>query len=95
LRRFLRAALLIVALVIVGAELYLLLSGKRFLVREDMTTPGRPYLVAGYGDLGQMTDPKLACTYFNGRRLLTRAYHYSPANFLGRAACPVWLDERE
>jgi hypothetical protein len=55
----------------------------------------RAYSVAGYGDLGQMTDPKLACTYFNGRRLLIRVYHYSPANFLGRDACPVWLDESE
>jgi hypothetical protein len=60
-----------------------------------VTAPGRPYLVAGYGDLGQMTHPKLASTYFNGRRLLTRVYHYSPANLLGRDACSVWLDKRE
>jgi hypothetical protein len=72
-------------------ELLLFVTGKRFLVSERLSTPGRPLFVDGYGDLGEMTSPKWVCRYFNGRRTIIRVFHQSPSDIMGRDSCPVWL----
>jgi hypothetical protein len=60
-------------------------------VTERLSTPGKPFLVDGYGDLGKMTSPKWVCRYFNGRRTVIRVFHHSPSDIMGRDSCPVWL----
>lgn len=39
----------------------------------------------GYG------QDSLICTYFNGRKTLTREYWYAPNDFMGRASCDFLL----
>ena len=63
----------------------------RFLIAERRTTPGKTFVVEGYGDLSILTESKLVRRFFKGRRQLTRVYHISPAGILGRDSCPVWL----
>lgn len=70
----------------------LMLSGKGVLVSQDMTTPGKPYFVEGWGDLGKDRAPSLVCTYFVGTRLRKQVFWYSPEGIFGKADCPVLVD---
>lgn len=76
-------------------EGFLFFTGWRLLLTETRSTPGQVLVVEGFGDLGVMSEPKLVCKFFNGRRVLMRVYHFSPNAILGRDACPVWLGPEE
>ena len=76
------------------ADLALLLSGYRVLIRERRVDPGEHYAVAEYGDLGRMAQASLVCRYFTGRSVLTKVFWHSPNGFLGTDECP-FLDRGE
>jgi hypothetical protein len=93
--RFLKRLFIGCAAVGILGEGFLFFTGWRLLLTERRSTPGQALVVEGFGDLGVMIEPKLVCKFFNGRRVLTRVYHFSPNGILGRDACPVWLGPDE
>jgi hypothetical protein len=82
------------AAVVSAAWLILILSGKGVLVSQEMSQPGQPYLVEGWGDLGKAASPSLVCTYFIGTRLRKQVFWYSPNGMFGKADCPMFVDRQ-
>ena len=76
----------VVALVL--AWVSLLVTDTRVLVGEVKVEPGQEYIVEGYGNLGQNKQASLVCSYFNGRKILTKVFWYAPNNLFGRDSCP-------
>lgn len=75
-------------LFVVVAWLILLISDSRILVSERRIEPGQDYVVTDYGNLGSANQASLICKYFNGRKILTEVFWYSPNNIFGRDSCP-------
>ena len=73
----------IAILALVVLEGVLLFGDKRILVHET-----RGGYVEGYGET---TEDSLVCKYFTGRSFVTKVYHYSPNNFMGRDSCSFWI----
>lgn len=81
-----RKAALILALLVVGADAWLLFSGNRLLVHESYIEPGQDTGIAGYGP--SSTQAQLVCTFFTGRSFRKTVFWYSSNNILGRDECP-------
>ena len=67
--------------------------GVRLLVSERLVIPGQSYTVEDYGDLGASQGKSLVCSYFTGRKIVTRVYHYASNNFLGKDECPFLVTD--
>ena len=84
--------LLAIALVAVTWFL-ILVTDTRVLLSERKVEPGQAFDVEGYGNVGDDSQARLVCRYFNGRRILTRVFGYSPSNQFGRDSCPFLLQD--
>ncbi len=70
-----------------AADLALILSGYRILIRERVVQPGESYIAGEWGDLGTYDDkPIIACWYWTGRKLIPEAFFYGPGK-LDRDEC--------
>lgn len=78
----------ITLVVLAGASLLLLLSGRRVLVSETKVQPGEVYVVDGYGNVGAAAQASLVCRYFTGRGIQATVFWYSLNNIFGRDSCP-------
>ena len=72
---------------------YILVTDTRVLLKEAKVEPGVHYIVEGYGDLGKNKQASLACTYFNGRKVMQTVFWYAPSNFMGKDSCPFVIHE--
>ena len=68
--------------------LFLLVTDRGLLLSEKKVEPGESYIVDDYGDLGKSSQGSFVCRYFNGRKIVTDVYWYSPNNIFGRDSCP-------
>jgi hypothetical protein len=80
--------IMIVMTLLVIAWLAAMALGVRILVSEKLVKPGQSYAVESYGDLGASQVESLACSYFTGRKIVTRVYNYAPNNILGKDERP-------
>jgi hypothetical protein len=69
----------------------ILVSDTKVFIWEDKVNPGQKYFVDDYGELGKAGQSQLVGRYFNGRKIITRVFWYSPNNFIGRDSCPFLL----
>lgn len=78
---------------LLGASLFLLMSGRRILISEDIVRPGENYFVSGFGNVGVSGADSLVCGYFTGRGFVRKVYWHSQNDFLGKSECPFVLVE--
>ena len=88
-----RKPLLITIILIASAWVFILVTGKGFLLNEKMIHPGTTFYVNPTWNVGNSQQDSLVCKYFNGGKLVYRVYWYSPNNFMGRDSCPFILEE--
>ena len=69
-------------------EFILLFGNYRILIRERRVPPGEDPNVEQYSAARQT---QLVCAYFDGRAIRQTVYWYSPANIMGRDACPFFI----
>jgi len=74
-----------------GLWFCIMIFDLRVLLKERKVNPGETFIVEEHGDLGKSSQSSLVCSYFNGRRLLTRVFWYSQNNIMGRDSCPFIL----
>lgn len=72
-------------------QLLLLFSGARVLFLERKINPGDLYEMPDYGNLGDMNQSSLVCSYFTGRSIINSVFWYSSNNFMGRDQCPFLI----
>jgi curved DNA-binding protein CbpA len=80
-----------IAVAIAFAWILLLVTDTKILIWETKVEPGQQYYVAGHGELQNPKQGSLVGRYFNGRRVITQVYWYSPNNIFGRDSCPLIL----
>jgi hypothetical protein len=69
------------------ADLALLISGQRVLVRERHIEAGEAGEAEGFvGD--RANARRLECWYFTGRSIRSTSYWYSPNGIMGKDECP-------
>lgn len=81
-------AAILVATVLVIADIWVLVTDRRILIWKTIVRPGPTFVVEDHGDLDKNRSPSLVCRYFNGRKILTIAFWYASNNIMGRDSCP-------
>ncbi len=89
----LRSRIMIVMALLVVAWLATMTMGVRILVSEKSVKPGQSYAVEGYGDVGASNEESLVCSYFSGRKIVTRVYNFAQNNILGKDECPFLISD--
>lgn len=88
MREKIRYRIVVVAVLLFAGWLIYMGLGLRVLVSERLVIPGQRYIVEDYGDLGASQGKSLVCSYFTGRKIVNRVYHYASNNFFGKDECP-------
>ena len=66
----------------------ILVTDTGIFISEVRVRSGEDYYIEDYGNLGDDDQDSLVCKHFNGRKVLTSVFWYSPNNILGRNSCP-------